>query len=962
MTLRDPESATAAEMLERERELATVDAYLERLGRGSGGVLLLGGPAGIGKTELVRSLRERAAGVPVELLGAVGGELESEFPFGIARQLLEPALAALSPRGRRALFSGAAALAEPVFSIGQQPPDDTIGAGAGADVALATQHGLYWLVSNFAEAAPLLIVVDDAQWADPASLSWLLYLARRLEGLPVGLVIAHRAGEPGEPGTLLTRIAALPITTALELSPLSESAVTELIEAGLGPSAPEFCAACHDASGGNPFMLRELLGALAADHVPVTAEGAQFVRGLGPETISRAMMLRLARLPPEAEALVFAVAVLGVDAELRHAAALAELDEDTAAAMADALSNAAILRTGRPLEFVHPIVRQAMYAQLPAGARALAHARAARMLAAEQQPPERVAVHLLVSEPTGGDAWVVDALASAARVARERGAPDMAIAYLERALLEPPRPELRTRMLADLGRAEAFAGRSAAVEHLEAAFAGTEDARQAAGIALDLAFVFFTTLDVVRGVDVLERALVRLGDADDELRLRLEAELTSLGLMRPDISPLTADDFRKRARTIDGATPGGRLVLAGAAYRLAHGGAPAAEAARVAEKALACGRLLEEEPPGSLNSISALYALGVADRLDPVDRYSQEALARASAAGSVPGYVRISSVRAWLALWRGDVPTGLAEARNAQAVAELNDGGGWMPHTLAYLIDGLVSVGEHDEANERLERLGLLGDLPVVWPCNWLLYSRGRLRLETGSTEEGLADLMELARRQEAWGNPTDVILPWRAMAAGAHMALGDRERALEIARSDVAAAANWGTDRARGVALRGLGLAEQGAGGIATLREAAALLESSPAVLEHAETLLALGAALRRSNQRAEARPLLSEAMDRAGRCGATFLVEHARVELLATGARPRRVELSGAEALTASQRRVAELAADGLSNRAIAQSLFVTINTVETHLRHAFQKLGIASRHELTVALAESHGRSVM
>jgi DNA-binding CsgD family transcriptional regulator len=398
-------------------------------------------------------------------------------------------------------------------------------------------------------------------------------------------------------------------------------------------------------------------------------------------------------------------------------------------------------------------------------------------------------------------------------------------------------------------------------------------------------------------------------------------------------------------------------LLAGAAYRLAHGGAPASEARDVAERALADGLLVEEEPAGSLGTLLALYALGVGDRLEPVDRYSQEALSRARVAGSVPGYVRVSSLRAWLALWRGDVATSLAEARNAQAVADLNDGGGWMPHTLAYLVDALVAVGAYDEAAGELERRGLLGELPVVWPINWLLYSRGALRLEMGLLREGLADMIELSRRQAAWGNTTDVILPWRVRAATACVALGECEQALEIARDDVAAATNWGTDRARGVALRGLGIAEGGAHGIATLRESARVLEQSPAVLEHAETLLALGAALRRSNHRAEARPVLREAMDHAARCGAASIVERTRTELLATGARPRRIELTGAEALTASERRVALLAADGHGNRAIAQSLFVTINTVETHLRHAYQKLGIGSRQELGAALASQN-----
>ena len=224
-------------VLEREREPAAIDDCLARLSEGSGSVLLLQGPAGIGKTELLGALRERVAPLGLELLSAVGGELESDFPFGVARQLFEPMLAELAAPQRRSLFSGAAGLAQPVFAIDPKAPADGGGDAVGADLTLATQHGLYWLASNRSEAGPLVIVVDDAQWADAASLSWLLYLARRLEGLPIALVVAHRGGEPGAPDALLARIAALPLSRALELAPLSERAVAELIEVRLGPTS-----------------------------------------------------------------------------------------------------------------------------------------------------------------------------------------------------------------------------------------------------------------------------------------------------------------------------------------------------------------------------------------------------------------------------------------------------------------------------------------------------------------------------------------------------------------------------------------------------------------------------------------------------------------------------------------------------------------------------------------------------
>ncbi len=196
-------------------------------------------------------------------------------------------------------------------------------------------------------------------------------------------------------------------------------------------------------------------------------------------------------------------------------------------------------------------------------------------------------------------------------------------------------------------------------------------------------------------------------------------------------------------------------------------------------------------------------------------------------------------------------------------------------------------------------------------------------------------------------------VLAWRSHLALALLGLDRRDEALELAREEVELARAWGAPKPIGVALRARGLAEGGAEGIETLRESLAVLDGSSARLERARSLVELGAALRRANQRAEARELLKEGIDLAVRCSSQPLVEHAEAELAATGARPRRLLLSGVESLTASERRVADFAAKGLSNKDIAQTLFVTTKTVEVHLSNVYRKLGIGSRGELPQAL---------
>ena len=194
----------------------------------------------------------------------------------------------------------------------------------------------------------------------------------------------------------------------------------------------------------------------------------------------------------------------------------------------------------------------------------------------------------------------------------------------------------------------------------------------------------------------------------------------------------------------------------------------------------------------------------------------------------------------------------------------------------------------------------------------------------------------------------------WRSCAAAALHALGQEDEARELVADELERARRWGAARGIGIALCALGLIEGGATGERQLREAVDVLAPSPARLEHAKALIELGAALRRRNERTEARELLRQGVGLAHGCGATALVERANEELAATGARPRKILLTGLASLTASERRVAQLASEELSNKEIAQALFVTVKTVEVHLSNVYRKLEISSRRHLAAALA--------
>jgi DNA-binding CsgD family transcriptional regulator len=269
------------------------------------------------------------------------------------------------------------------------------------------------------------------------------------------------------------------------------------------------------------------------------------------------------------------------------------------------------------------------------------------------------------------------------------------------------------------------------------------------------------------------------------------------------------------------------------------------------------------------------------------------------------------------------------------------------------LVNALVDQGDVDGAEAALSLLdseSVSGSLPA----SVLRFARGRLRVAQGRVAEGLADFLGVGERLTRAMITCPSHLPWRSEAALAYLALGDHESAEGRAEEELQLARAFGAPRALGVAKRAAGVVAGGERGASLLREAIDDFERGEARLEKARALADLGAMLRRHNRRTEARELLRESLDAAHRSGAKRLAEQADTELRATGARPRRVVLTGLDSLTASERRIAELAGQGLSNREIAQTLFITARTVEGHLTSVFRKLRVQSRDELPAALA--------
>ncbi|MBV9336269.1 MAG: AAA family ATPase [Solirubrobacterales bacterium] len=931
----------------RERELERLQELLARARAGRGGVAVLEGPAGIGKTALLAEVTRRAESLGFSVLKGGGARLEHEYAFGVVRQLFAPLVAVRS--GAEDLFDGAARLAEIPLGLVDRTSDLAEASGD----ASAAMHGLFWLTSNLSERTPLLVAVDDAHLGDAMSLRFALYLGRRIDDLAVLLALVSRPLSEQADNELLVQFGALPGLMRLRPAPLTEPDVGRVIEQNrLHNPDEQFVSACYRATGGNPFLLGELLASLVAGGVSGSAADAQRVEGFAPEGIVRWVLVRLGALTQDAQRLADAFSVLGA-APLTDAATLADVGPSAAAAAGDELVAAHILSAGRGYGFAHPVLQAAVYDGLGPARRAALHAHAARLSSARGAPLRRVAAHLLASDP-GHDGWTVDVLRAAAREAGTSGAPASAISYLKRALAETQAPETRADVLLELGEALLQAGLPGATDRLQEALELDIDSRRRAKILLTLGRALFSTGEYLRARDALRRGLAELPTGDD---LSLELSGWSIALARDDagLPPVTQ---RRLRSLLDGDAPGEtrdeRLLLVHLAYEAVRSGARRSdEVARLARRALADGELLKDSAPDVMGPYGgACYALLYAGEIDAAMAALGRGIELSQRQGSRVAFGRLSRLRGVAHYFRGDLVEALADLDSARTTHSDGYEHG-LPETLAFLALCALDHGDPAGAAALLELPGDAERWRVQPSFASFLFAAGRVCAAQGALDEGLAALLECEQLVRETNSPNPAVnLPWRSEAALLAARLGARDRAEALAAEELALAGAFGAPRPLGVALRVAGLLS-GRDGLEQLAEAEALLEQAGNCLELARTLTDHGASLRRAGRRRDAREPLRRALDLATQCGALAITRRAREELIAAGAKPRRERISGLQALTASELRVAQLAAEGLTNRQIAQSLFITMRTVSAHLGHAYAKLDIGDRAQLATAL---------
>ncbi|MGW4164654.1 ATP-binding protein [Streptomyces sp. NPDC004788] len=903
-----------------------------------GGVLAYAAPAGLGKTTLLAEIRRRAAAKGCTVLSARGGDQEQRVAFHVARQLLQPQLAAASRTELRERLGGWYDIVGPALGL------CTAAEGAPPDPQ-GLRDGLDWVLTHLAvRRAPLVVVLDDAHWADPESLGWLSAFSPRAEELPMLLVVAYRPDELPEAGEEFTgrRSGQRPIG----LEPLTSTAIAGLVRDRVGAHADDaFCHECWAVTSGNPFEAVELAVRIRDRGLEPVADRAPALRDLAAAVKGSGLIAQIERLGTATVRLAWACAVLGTEISPQLAGAVAGLGSEEVTRCATLLRGARVLAEpvdaeSDALEFVHPLIATAVYDAIPAATRVALHGQAAWCVVDAGLGSTAAARHLVETHPEG-DPWVVQHLRAAAGETLRAGAPDTARRYLARALREPPDHDERAAVLFELGCASLLTEPATTVNHLRAALEEpVADPALRQGIVYRLAQVLAHSDRLVEATELLERETRLTTDARS--RLRMQAEKFMWDALRADEPESTARSRRLAALAdrLTGRDLTERYVIGLRAWDATLRAEPSSVALRYAERALEGGLSMADESRGFevpvLVALTFLYAdrPGRAEELFAAGTAEFEKRgwrgAHLSFAYTLLGYIRFRRGR-------------LLEAEDfARAGLRLAERVGPRTPALWYatgvMIEILLARGRTDEA-ERVARDHDFGDpfpnTVTIPDCETV---HAGLLLATDRTEEALGALSAVGQRLDPRGKRNPSCCPWQL-----HLALAQHgvapSRALATAQEAVARARQYGAPSAIGRALRVTAEVSGDADRVKLLEESVEWLDRSPAAYELARSLVALGIALRRAGRTEEAAEHLYRGLETAQSCGADGLVEDARAELAAAGLRPRTLRTARTDTLTARERTAAELAARGEDPAAV---LGVDRATATRLLSAVYRKLG--------------------
>ncbi|MEV3859024.1 AAA family ATPase [Streptomyces sp. NPDC050095] len=885
---RHADAASGPQLWERESELDVAQRALDDLcadaapSGASGSLVVYKGEAGIGKTALLARVREIAEG-RATVWSARGGETVTSVPFNVVRGLLQPALLALSEEEAREYFGDWYDIAGPAVGIAEPSgrQADPQGVRDGLVAAVSRMARLHW---------PLVLLIDDAHWADLETLEWLAAFAERLDDLPVLVVVAQRDAVDEATAGFLDAVAAAARPGTTRLRALTPDATASLTRATLGDHADDpFCREVWAVTGGNPYESVELLAKVQDSDLQPDEDSAGQLRALNKSARGRGLVARLEGLGIEATKFAWAAAILGTRIESGLAALLAGLNPEQAGRCAERLRAARILTDSTygdesSLEFVHPLIASAVYDAIPPATRTAMHGQAAWAVTASGHGPAAASRHLLEVHPDD-DPELVEQMRAAAREHLAVGAPDAARRCLERALREPPLLDVRPHLLYELGCATLLTSPVTTIKHLDAALDTTPgldgDQRVDAVCRLSQALVHNDQLE--EALQLIDTEAERLEPGPARLRLQAVHFMWEGIHAGEEDSPGRSRNLATIADRLAGRDNPERVLLILRAFDAMTRGENAEEVVERCDRALVNSRLAPGlgwlDPEWGFEVLAMLgSAYLFSDRLDRAESLFQEAVREYETAGWSGGHLAIAhAFVGYVHRRRGRLTDAEAFLRESLRLAD-RVGRGLPMHwdAACMLIDTLLARGKASEAQEIAERYSFGPPYPstIVLPDAHSV--RGRLLLATGQVDEGINELETAAKAAIARGGHNTIMAPWALDLARA-LASTDPRRADQLLTEARVQAERFGTDTAIGEVLRCAASLATGQKQLTLYAKAVTYLEASPCAYEHALARVEYGMAARSLSE-------LNRGLTLARSCGADGLAARAR-EVLETG-----------------------------------------------------------------------------
>lgn len=935
-------------LVERDKELAILHELLIESILGRGNVALVTGPIGCGKTELLHAFAEQAIGKGAVFLSASGCRAERSVPFGVMNQLCQSA-----PQG--------SSLPERMASlVGDMQMTATLGtnaeevSSAGANV----MGGLCSALVELAEQDPVLVGVDDVSDVDTPSLWCLLYLVRRLRSTRALVLLTESDNVQRTRRAFRAELLRLPRRTRLRLALLSPQGVTELLAGQLdGPIPAGFATACHAVSGGNPLLLH----ALAEDHDNAAKTGAGEFQGdtVVGDAFGQAVLTCLHRCEPATIMAARGLAVLG---ESASPGLLGQLFAADAAA-----DFAAIIRSLRPLKkagildswrFRHNAARLAVLDDTPPRILSDLHRRAAERHYHKGVPATVVAQHLVAANDPS-HRWALPVLQDAAQDALREDRLQFAFRCLELAARACADDAQQAVVSCALARAEWRANPATAAWRLGPLATALRAGSLRGGHVADLItfMLWHGSLDEAR--DALDRASGHTADSDPETLAELDILRPWLRSSYPTLLPWAhqpgtpvagrAGMTGRAGRELTSAVARLRLNAATALSTVLTSGADDALVTSVEQ--LLQGADLNDSTVDAVES--ALLALIYADRPDRASMWC-DSLVEVAAARHAPMWLaRLASLGAESALRQGQLPRAARLARMALADIPLRGWGVTVGAPLATLVSAATAMGEHEDAAAQLALPVPAAMFQTRFGLHYL-HARGHHYLAANRAQDALCDFLACGEQMRGWGIDQPALVPWRTDAAAAHVSMGNVEEAVRLLEEQLT---RLGVpSRTRGISLRLLASVSDRQHRLALLEEAVEALGGSGDRLELARALADLSDARRALGEFSQAQATKHRALQLAKECQATLLCQELPRES-AEAARQAAVGESAADGgpgnLSDAERRVAELASWGHTNREIATKLYITVSTVEQHLTRVYRKLDVRNRKDLPASL---------